>query len=390
MRSRGTTLILAVSSAVLPLGVLLYFGVQVLPVVIEVRQDSALPAGTEEEYLKDEIIVVEHLHTPEPLKGIYMTSFVAGDKTWRSALVSLIEETELNAVVIDIKDYTGRIAFSVEDPMLKAIGSETSRVSDIASFIRELHSKGIYVVGRVSVFQDPFLVLQRPDLAVKRQRDQTEVWKDYKGLSWLDPGAVEVWDYIAALGREAYALGFDEINFDYIRFPSDGDISDVFYPHSGNRSKSEVIREFFSYLSDTLKDQGVVLSIDLFGMTTINTDDLNIGQLLEDALPFFDYVSPMVYPSHYPPTFMGFKNPAEKPYEVVLYSLDRATERASGTAWKIRPWLQDFSLGATYTPEMVRKQVEAVYHAGLSSWMLWSAANRYSRAALLREVNQAR
>ncbi|MEK9201846.1 MAG: putative glycoside hydrolase, partial [Patescibacteria group bacterium] len=136
---------------------------------------------------------------------------------------------------------------------------------------------------------------------------------------------------------------------------------------------------------DHLAGTGVVISADLFGMTTTNTDDLNIGQVLERTLPYFDYIAPMVYPSHYPKTFLGFSNPAEKPYEVIKYSLDSAVTRASTTPQKIRPWLQDFDLGAVYTKEMVRAQIQATYDAGLTSWMLWDAANTYTRGALLPE-----
>ncbi|OHA26458.1 MAG: hypothetical protein A3C06_02680 [Candidatus Taylorbacteria bacterium RIFCSPHIGHO2_02_FULL_46_13] len=146
--------------------------------------------------------------------------------------------------------------------------------------------------------------------------------------------------------------------------------------------KSAVLRSFFSYLSRELKKEPIIISADLFGMTTTNNDDLNIGQVLEDALANFDYVSPMVYPSHYPANFLGFANPATKQYEVVKYSMDSAVRRASTTPFKLRPWLQDFSLGATYTPDMVRTQMQAVYDSGLNSWMLWNASNRYTAAAL--------
>jgi len=352
--------------------------------------------------------VATHIPTPVPLKGIYMTSWVAGSKEIRSGLVKLIEATELNSVVIDIKDYSGRIAFEVDDPYLKEIGSVEKRVLDIREFVKSLHDKGIYVIGRISVFQDPYLVKLKPELAVRRKSDG-EVWKDYKGISWLDAGSEEVWRYIAAIGVEAYKDGFDELNFDYIRFPSDGNMADIKYSFSNGKSKPEVLREFFAYLNKTLKPTGAVLSADLFGMTTTNTDDLNIGQVLENTLPYFDYVSPMVYPSHYPPNFMGFSKPAEKPYEVVKFAMDSAVRRtiASTTvvaifgeqpiststkpflykkevfsAQKIRPWLQDFNLGAVYTAAMVDKQIQAVYDSGLSSWMIWNAGNKYTKEAL--------
>jgi len=329
-----------------------------------------------------------HIVTPAAVKAIYMSQCLAADKTLRDKLVQLINETELNSVVIDVKDYSGRISFVSTDPFWLASVSKTCFARDMFEFIDSLHRDGIYVIGRITVFQDSYFVSRRSDLAVKRASDHTLVWKDHKGISYLDPGAKEVWDRIISLSREAHALGFDELNFDYIRFPSDGNMSDIYFPFSesvvnadSEHGKSLVLREFFSYLNRELKNDGITISADLFGMTTTNTDDLNIGQVLEDALSRFDYVAPMVYPSHYPPGFIGFLNPAEKPYEVVKYSMDEAVKRASTTSLKLRPWLQDFNLGALYTADMVRTQIQAVYDSGLNSWMLWNASNRYTKEA---------
>ena len=340
---------------------------------------------------KTEILKATHIETPEQVKGIYMTSWVAGTKSIRKGLVRLMEETEINSVVIDIKDYTGKIAFKVQDENLLKYDAVENRIPDIKEFIEYLHSKDIYVIGRVSVFQDPQFVKKGPDLAVKRS-EGGGVWKDYKGISWLDVGSIEVWDYVVALAKESYGIGFDEINFDYIRFPSDGNMNEIYYPISEERvmmdpetGKAKVLQEFFVYLSNKLKGTGVILSADLFGMVTTNSDDLNIGQVLEYALPFFDYICPMVYPSHYPNGFIGLSNPAAYPYEVIKYSMDKAVEKvrnASSTIDKLRPWLQDFDLGADYDALKVRAQIQATYDSGLDSWLLWSASNRYTKGAL--------
>ncbi len=349
-----------------------------------------------------------HIKTPTPVRAIYMTSWVAGNKKRREELVALARATEVNAIVIDIKDYTGKISFLVEDPLLKKIGTTENRIPDIRDFIAALHRDNIYVIGRISVFQDPALVKNRPDLAVKQKSNTSAIWKDFKGISWLDAGAEPAWEYIVALANESRRNGFDELNFDYIRFPSDGNMKDIYFPWSGTKEKSEVLRGFFAYLREKLGHAGAPISADLFGMTTTNTDDLNIGQVLENALMYFDFVAPMVYPSHYPPTFLGLKNPAAYPYEVVKYSMQHAATRARATTTtialhgavaiasttpplyqkeqfslsKLRPWLQDFNLGAIYTADMVRKQKQAVYDSGLDSWMLWSAANHYTAGAL--------
>ncbi len=326
---------------------------------------------------------VAHLKTPSPLKAIYLTSWTTGSIARRKKLIDLIDTTELNAIVIDIKDYTGRVSFLIDNAELRAVGSAKKIIPDIEALIGELHEKNIYVIGRIAVFQDPYLVSKHPEWAVKKDSDRMAAWRDHKSITWLDAGAPGVWDYTVLLAKESYRLGFDELNFDYIRFPSDGNMKDIYYPWSDGYEKPEVLRGFFSHVHDNLKPLGVPLSADLFGMTTINTDDLNIGQVLEVALPYFDYVSPMVYPSHYPPTFIGLSNPAAEPYKVVRYSLNAAYERSSTTPQKIRPWLQDFNLGAIYTAEMVRAQIQATYDAGFNSWMLWDAANHYTPAALL-------
>lgn len=332
----------------------------------------------------EQVKKIVHLPTPNPVKGIYMTSWVAGTKDWRNNLVKMIDETELNSVVIDVKDYSGRIAFEVSDSSLKEIGAAEKRVPDIREFIGELHSKNIYVIARISVFQDAYLVKKRPDLAVKTKSGK--VWKDYKGIAWLNPVSKEVWDYTIKISKEAEAVGFDELNYDYIRYPSDGDMKNIVLPYAdGATTKAESIKIFFSYLSKNLADLKIPLSVDLFGFVTTHTDDLNIGQVLEDAIPYFDFICPMVYPSHYPKTYMGFNNPADHPYEIISLAMASSTQRliaASSTPSKIRPWLQDFDLGATYTAEMIRKEKQAVYDAGLNSWLLWDPANKYTRGAL--------
>lgn len=328
----------------------------------------------------------KHLSTPEPVRGVYMSSWVAGTPSIRDRLVKLIDDTELNAVVIDIKDYTGRISFATDNPLLQATGAPEKRIPDIEDFIGLLHRKEIYVIGRIATFQDPFLTLKRPDLAVKRASDGA-VWGDYKKARWLDPASRETWDYIVTIAQESEKRGFDELNFDYIRFPSDGNMRDISYPFFDQTklTKADSLKEFFAYLREKLGPLDVPLSADFFGMTATNNDDLNIGQLWENGLIYFDYVAPMVYPSHYPPGFMGYKNPALYPYEIVKHSLEEGLRRAklvNQPASKIRPWLQDFDLGAPYTAEVIRKEKQAVADAGLTSWMMWNAGNQYTKEAL--------
>jgi len=348
------------------------------------------------------VFVPSYVATPDNVKGIYMTSWIASSEKLRAPLVKFIDDTELNSLVIDIKDYSGKIVFSVASDELKAYGSEEVRIKDLPEFIESLHKKGVYVIGRIAVFQDAYFVKYRPDLAVKNGSG-TAVWKDKKGISWIDPGSREYWDYIILLGKESRKIGFDEINFDYIRFPSDGNMQDISYPWSTTTPKALILKEFFSYLHDGLQGSGLKISADLFGMVTTAQNDMGIGQLLENALPYFDYISPMVYPSHYPPTFMNFKNPEEHPYEVVHFAMQSAVERADkldiATSTspnpvvepavhyraKLRPWLQDFGLRKTYGSAEIKAQIRAVNEAGLSSWLLWSPSNVYTKEALSAE-----
>jgi len=351
-------------------------------------------AATESPYFKTAATAVPtaspvvHVATPASVRALYMTSWVAGTPSIRVRVLNLVRETEINSVVIDVKDDTGRIAFAVRDPELQAIGAATHRITDVQDLLRELHAEGVYVIGRVSVFQDQYLPSVRPELALV-SKSTGAPWKDRRGLFWLDQRNMEVWEYTARTAREAYAQGFDEINFDYIRFPSDGNLADIEYGLSEGEwlDKSAELTTFFAYLDSEVRERGIPTSADLFGQITSEKDDMGIGQTIEGAAPYFDFIAPMVYPSHYYPGFLQLKNPAAHPYEVVKYALDEGVKKliaASSTPALLRPWLQDFSLGGTtYSAEMVRAQIEATYDAGISSWMLWDPSNRYTSGALL-------
>ncbi|MCP5112929.1 MAG: hypothetical protein GY953_19050, partial [bacterium] len=202
-------------------------------------------------------------------------------------------------------------------------------------------------------------------------------------------------DYNIVIARDAAERGFDEINFDYIRFPSDGNLSDMHFPVWDNTvERRATIKSFFCYLREGMGE--VTISADLFGLATVKADDLGIGQVIEDALLYFDYVCPMVYPSHYASGFLGKKNPAEHPHAVVHYSMKKAGERRTAleadSKARLRPWLQDFNLGAEYTAKMVRDQIEATREAlgaDYSGFILWSPRNVYTREALLEEMETA-
>ncbi|MEK7613570.1 MAG: putative glycoside hydrolase [Patescibacteria group bacterium] len=359
---------------------------------------------------------VTHLATPEPMYAIYMSQCVAGTKSFREKLVSMIDETALNAVVIDIKDYSGTIGFPTTDSRFETVSMVSCGAGDMKTFIKTLHEKGIYVIGRVTVFQDPSYTKAHPEQAVQSVARPGEPWKDHKGLSFVDVSSEPYWDYIATLSREAYDIGFDELNYDYVRYPSDGPMADASYV---NNNKAEALEKFFKYLHAQVHPTGVVMSVDLFGYVTVLTDDLGIGQVLERALPYFDYVAPMVYPSHYNKGFVGLANPNSDPYKVVYSSMVEAVKRAEAvetrvktldgqiifkdeevpatettatttkkvasgfytkeahSRLKLRPWLQDFDYGKDYTKEDIEAQIQATYDSGLTSWFFWDPANKY-------------
>lgn len=376
----------------------------------EVAVDVGKPSQPEE------LPGVTHLKTPEPLYGIYMSQCVVGTPSFRDKFVSFLDQTELNAVVIDIKDYTGKISFDTDNPKLVDAVSDQCGATDMKEFIELLHEKNVYVIGRITVFQDPRYTALHPEESVQSKSRPGEPWEDFKGLSFVSVSSKNFWDFIVALSKESYAIGFDELNYDYIRWPSDGPMSDVLYPGT---NRAEEVEKFWKYLYEQVKPTGAAMSADLFGMTTTNVDDLNIGQQLERALPYFDHVMPMVYPSHYPKSFLGLGNPNSDPYKVVNYSMSAAVRRTVATSTsvktlsgteimntvivppqgdvgtttkqvpsgmytkdvysqlKLRPWLQDFDYGKEYLPADIEAQIKATEDAGLTSWVFWDPANRY-------------
>lgn len=372
--------------------------------------------------------VIQHVPLPVPLKAIYMTSCVAGTTDFRDRLVRLIDETEINAVVIDIKDYSGTISFPpASDAWKPAWRDARCGTSDMKAFVASLHAKDIFVIGRITVFQDPYYTKVRPDLAVAKASDGS-IWYDAKGLSFIDVAARDYWDHILLLARDAYNIGFDELNFDYVRYPSDGNMRDIAFPNSmkteyGN-DKQANLEAFFRYLNEKLDDETLFgeyrhentgrdtatpwTSVDLFGMTTTNYDDLSIGQIQERAAPYFDFVAPMVYPSHYPDNYLGLGDPNDHPYEIVYHAMKSGADRMVATTTRVagfqhtrigtstpaiyekpaftpdrlRTWIQDFDYGGDYDAIDVQNQIRASVDAGVHSWMIWAPSNNYTREAL--------
>lgn len=347
--------------------------------------------------------------TPAFVKGVYVSAAGAGSSKIMNSLVDLVERTELNTMVIDIKTGGGALAFATDNPALKNYVDPHPPLGNLADFTKPLRDKGIYLVARIFVFEDPYYAERNPAVAVK-SKSSGGLWRDRHGIVWVDPADPEAWRYNVDVAREAVRGGFDEVQFDYVRFPTDGVLSDMSFPvWDGQKPKAAVMSDFFSYLDKELRQKDRIrTSVDLFGLVTWNHDtDMNIGQRLDIAVRRFDWISPMVYPSHYPDGFDGYQNPAEYPYDIVYKSLERSKQvtdpllaqdlaaaslaGASAAAGQaphqppvatMRPWLQDFNLGAVYTAAMVKAQMKAAVDAGASGWLLWNARNVYTEAAL--------
>lgn len=401
--------ILTIVSAI---ATIVFFGAPVLGKGVTTYTNATKESVQKEQSISQGPPPVAHKKTPPFVRSVYMSQCAASSQSFRTELLSLLEDTEVNSLIIDVKDFTGTVSFPRESDA-EILEGNGCVVSDMKEFIEDLHQRDVYVIARITVFQDPLYTKVHPELAVQSKKTGTP-WKDHKGLSFVDVGAKPFWDYIVAISNESYAIGFDELNFDYIRYPSDGPMSDVKFDHSDYSQRATELERFFQYLAQKVRKPDAlgnvpVLSADLFGMTTTNFDDLTIGQVFERATPYFDYIAPMVYPSHYPRGFNGYKNPNDEVYGVVKYSMDKAVERAVATTTKIysfgyerigtstpaiyskpsldpnvlRPWLQDFDYGGDYGPEEVRAQIQAAYDAGLHSWMLWAPSNHYTRGGLL-------
>lgn len=321
----------------------------------------------------------------EEIRALYMSSWVAGNKQLRTPIVDLVDTTDLNALVIDLKDVTGRVTYNSQHPDVLAFGNVVqNRIPDFPEFIQELHEKDIYVIGRIAVFQDDFSPQYHPELAV--QRKNGSLWSDRRNLEWFDASAQEIWKYIVALAEDAYAMGVDEINLDYVRFPSDGNTQDMVLPITQDQDHPEALEKFFTYIDEELRfRRGIPVSADVFGIITTTSHDVGIGQIFENIAPHVDAIAPMIYPSHYPKGFRGYDNPAAVPYEIITIATEGAIQKLQALDMNpvkhLRPWIQDFDLGATYDAQKVTAQIQALYDLGITSFFVWDPANKYTQEA---------
>ncbi len=318
---------------------------------------------------------------PEEIRALYITASTAYSPRMDD-IVRIIKASEgeyaPNAVVIDIQDASGHIVMDDEMRML----------------VRQLRFLKIFPIARVVAFQNNAVAKANPSWAI--QLANGALWRDNGGRYWLDASNKKAWEYVAGISRDAIEAGFAEINLDYFRFPSEG-VANAVYPFWSEAvgTKPDVIVSVAKYLKETLKGEypDVRLTADIFGYTFMRKYDMGIGQSAPALAAVFDDVCPMIYPSHYSTGNFNFKNPAEYPYEVMAQTLAKGKEifaDAGVPFTNVRPWVQDFDMGAVYTPHMVREQMRAIKDAGLASqWLIWNPRNKYREAIFADETGVA-
>lgn len=331
---------------------------------------------------------------PTKVRGIYISGPMSGSTELFNNILNNAAETEINTVVIDFKDDEGRMTCNIDTPVVTEIGACRAYVKDIEGLVSSLKERGLYVIARVVAFRDPYLAEKKPEWSLHLA--DGSLYRDRQGMAWVDPYRKEVWDYLVEVGTAAKNVGFDEVQFDYIRFSTEGSMKDVVFDEeiTKGRSKTEVITEFVKYAYENLASQGLFVSADVFGTIIGSEIDANsVGQDYTEMAKHLDYICPMIYPSHYGAGNFGIDHPDTKPYETILAALQKSREVLEEAAEEdghvnnqaiVRPWLQDFTasyLGAgnyiPYDDAQIAEQIRAVKDAGYDEWMLWSAANRY-------------
>lgn len=335
---------------------------------------------------------LEDPRTPTQVKGIYITSSVTGTSRFED-LITLTQSTEVNAMVIDIKDDFGKISYMMDSPIAKEIGAVTNNISDMKALIAALKEKNIYLIARIVAFKDPYLAKMRQDLAIKNK--DGSLFLDNNKEGWVNPYNKEVWDYLVEVASQAAAIGFDEIQFDYIRFSTGKSIQNAdFGKEAITKTKEDIITEFTKYAYEQLKPLGVYVSADVYG-TIINSsiDAALVGQNYVEMAKYLDYICPMIYPSHFGEGNYGIQYPDTEPYNIIYKVLSVSKEKLDAIPEGehraiVRPWLQDFTASwvknyIKYGGEELRAQIDGVYDAKYEEWLLWNASCRYSTEGLL-------
>ncbi|MEO5902378.1 MAG: putative glycoside hydrolase [Gemmatimonadaceae bacterium] len=337
----------------------------------------------------DSIARAKIVHVPRPaiVRGLYVNRWAALGRKM-GELIGVAKTTEVNALVIDVKDDRGFVLYKSRVPIAVQIGADTNRAMShgkLRAILDTMAAHQIYAIARIVVAKDPLLASSKLEWAIKR-KDNLQPWMDKNGKPWLDPHHREVWQYAADLAKEAYDLGFSEVQFDYVRFPDEKRLAtEAVYPLAKGRLRAQVIRDQIGFVRTALKPLGMPVTIDVFGLTATDTTDMGIGQRWEMFADQADVVLPMVYPSHFAPGTYKIGNPNANPYATIDHAMKDIKRRSAKVlnAAKVVPWYQDFTLGPPhYYADQIRAQKKAGYDNGFQSWILWNPGSRYTLAAL--------
>ncbi|MCZ6916120.1 MAG: GTP-binding protein [Gemmatimonadetes bacterium] len=324
---------------------------------------------------------------PPVVRGLYINAWIFGSQRFYN-IVRLADTTEVNALVIDVKDDTGYLTYRSSVPTAIEIGANgLVRAPDVRERLAFLRNRGIHPIARIVVAKDALLAKAKPEWAVHDTAGG--LWEDRMGDHWVDAYRDSVWLYAADIAEEAVLMGFAEVQFDYVRFPDEpAELLDraIFPARREGQSRRDGVRTNLRMIRDRIAPMGVPFTVDIFGLTTSAKSDMGIGQYWEDIAGIADVVLPMVYPSHYSRGAYGYARPNHEPYNIVRRALEDGLKRSANIAHaaRIRPFLQSFSIRRVrYTAVEIRAQMEAVYDLGLTDWVLWNASGRYPPDAFL-------
>lgn len=322
---------------------------------------------------------------PQRVRAAYLTYYGVAEPSIRERVLALVIAGRLNAVVIDVKSDDGFIPYESGSPLAEAIGASRGpiRMRDFDALLARLRERGVYLIARIVVFKDTVLARRKPEWAVHDRRTGAP-WRDREGQMWIDPRRSEAWAHGIALAREAARKGFDEIQLDYLRFPTNGHLNALEPTTAAQRV--DALGAYLTAMRSGLAGTGAFLAVDTFGYTAFNADDTGIGQRIEDLAPLVDYLCPMAYPSAYHRGIPGHPDPVRHPFEVVFQTVQRTRRRAALHPVRVRPWIQDFRDYAfdrrPFGVAEVRAQTRAAEEAGAAGWMLWNPRNEYTADAL--------
>jgi LysM repeat protein len=318
------------------------------------------------------------------VRGFYVSYFAIGHPESRQRVFELLEQTELNTVVIDLKGEHGWLSYPSQIPLAHEIGAVRPTAQDFQEIIANLKARKVYTIARIVTFKDAPLAKAYPELTVKTSSGAA--WQDRDNIGWVDPFLKPVWDYNVQIAVEAAQLGFDEIQFDSLRFPTASQAGEPqFSQEISKDSRVAAIAGFLSVARGQLNPLGVKLAAKTFGYTCWRKDDMLIGQDIERMAQYLDVLSPMLYPSTFDNGIPGYRLPVAHPYEVIYESARRAVSRVNWLGCTVRPWIQDFQDyrfdRRNYGPEEIQAQIKGCFDAGCDGYLAWNPQLKYSNAA---------